>query len=63
MHTISNDKTVRINTVQGLKDSNSQPLATQAKQDEKLVYMMLAIKKSFDLMVDDIVDYPQKTNL
>ena len=34
MQTISNDKTVRNDTVQGLKDFNSQSLATQAKEGD-----------------------------
>ena len=53
---ISNDQTVRSNTVQDLKDSNSQSLATKAKKGEKLVSLMPAIKKSFDLMGDHIVE-------
>ena len=56
MQIISNDKTVRNDTVQDLKEYNSQSLATQAKKGEQLVSMMPAIKKAFDLMGDDIVD-------
>ena len=56
MQIISNDKTVRNNIVQDLKNCNSQSLATQAKKGEELVSMMPAIKKAFDLMGDDIVD-------
>ena len=56
MQIVSNDKTVRNNTVQDLKEFNSQSLATQAKKGEQLVSMMPAIKKAFDLMADDIVD-------
>ena len=56
MQIISNDKTVRNDTVQDLKEFNSQSLATQAKKGEQLVSMMPAIKKAFDLMGDDIVD-------
>ena len=37
---ISNDKTVRNNTVQNRKKFNSQSLATQAKKGEQLVSMM-----------------------
>ena len=33
VHNISNDKTIGSNTVQGLKDFNSQYLATQAKTE------------------------------
>ena len=55
MQIISNDKTVRSNIVQDLKDFSSQLLATQAKQGEQIVSMMPAFKKAFDLMGDDIV--------
>ena len=34
MQNISNDKTVRSDTVKDLKDFNSQSLATQAKKKE-----------------------------
>ena len=33
MQIISNDLTVRVNTIQELKEFNSQPLTTQAKRD------------------------------
>ena len=56
MQIISNDKTVRSDTVNDLKEINNQSLATQAKKGEQLVSMMPAIKKSFDLMRDDIVE-------
>ena len=56
MQVISNDKTVRNDTVQDLKEFNSQSLATQAKKGEQLVSIMLAIKEAFILLVDDIVD-------
>ena len=56
MQIISSDKTVRNDTVQDLKELNSQSLATQAKKSEQLVSMMPAIKKAFDLLGDDIVD-------
>ena len=56
MQIISNDKTVRSNTVNDLKEFNSQSLATQAKKGEQLVSMMPAIKKAFDLMGDDIIE-------
>ena len=45
MQIISNDQTVRSDTVQDIKEFNSQPLATQAIKGEKLVSMMPAIKK------------------
>ena len=53
---ISNDKTVRNDTIQDLKEFNSQSLATQAKKGEQLVCMMPAIRKAFILIGDDIVD-------
>ena len=56
MQSISNDKTVRNDTIQDLKDFNSQSLTTQAKKGEQLVSMMPAIKKAFNLMGDDIVE-------
>ena len=45
MQIISNDKTVRIKTVQVGKDFNSQSLARQAKNGEQLVSMLYAIEK------------------
>ena len=56
MQLISNDKIVRTNTVNDLKEFNNQSIATQAKKGEQLVSMMPAIKKAFDLLGDDIVD-------
>ena len=53
---ISNDKTIRNDTVQDSKEFNSQSLATQAKKCEQLVSMMPAIKKAFNLLRDDIVE-------
>ena len=53
---ISNDKTVRKNTIQDLKEFNSQSLSTQAKKGEQLVSLMPAIKTAFNLMGDDIVE-------
>ena len=55
MQLISNDKTVRNDTMQDLKDFNLQTLTTQYKKREQLVSMMTANKKAFDLMGDDIV--------
>ena len=55
MQIISKDKTVRNDTIQDLKEFNSQSLATQAKK-EQLVSMMPAIKKAFDLMCHDIAE-------
>ena len=56
MQIISNHKTLRNDTVQDLKEFNSQSLSTRAKKGEQLVSMMPAIKKAFDLLGDDIVD-------
>ena len=53
---ISTDQTVRDNTIQDLKDFNQQSLSTQAKKGEQLTSMMLAIKKAFNLLGDDIID-------
>ena len=52
----SNDKTVRSDAVQDLKEFNSQSLTTQAKTGEQLVSKMAAIKKTFNLKGDDIVE-------
>ena len=56
MQLSSNDKTVRNDTIQDLKDFNQQSLSTQAKKGEQLVSMMPTIKKAFNLLGDDIVD-------
>ena len=50
------DKSVRNDTIEDLKEFNSQSLQTQAKKGEQLVAMMPAIKKSFNLLGDEIVD-------
>ena len=41
---ISNDKTVRIDTVQDLKEFNQQPLLIRSKKGEQLFSVMPAIK-------------------
>ena len=56
MQIISNDKSVKSDTVQDLKEFNQQSLTTQAKIGEQLVSMMPAIKKAFNLLGDDIVE-------
>ena len=56
MQFISNDKTVRKDTVQDLKDFNSQSLSTRATKGKELVSMMPAIKEAFDSLDDDIVE-------
>ena len=44
MELISNDKTVRNETIQDLEEFNQQSLTTQARKGEQLVSMMPAIK-------------------
>ena len=56
MEIISNDQTIRSETVLDLKEFNSQSLATQAKQREQLFSMMPAIEKAFNFLDDDIVE-------
>ena len=56
MQIISIDKTVRNDTIEELKEFNSQSRTTQAKKREQLVSMMPAIKKAFNLLGDDIVE-------
>ena len=56
MQLSSNDKIVRNDTIQDLKEFNSPSLTPQAKKGEQLVSMMPAIKKAFNLMGDDIVE-------
>ena len=56
MQLSSNDKTVRTDTIEDLKEFNQQSLTTQAKKGEQLVSMMPAIKKAFNLMGDDIIE-------
>ena len=62
MQIISTDKTVRSNTVNSLKEFNNQSLATQAKKGEQLVSIVPAMKKTFDLLGDDIVDLSTKND-
>ena len=56
MQIISNDKTVRNDTIQDLQEFNQQSLTIQAKKGEQIVSMMPAIKKAFDLLGDDIIN-------
>ena len=60
MQIISYDKTVRSDTIQGLKEFNSQTFSTQAKKGEQLFSLMPAIKKTFNLMGVDIVELSTK---
>ena len=55
MQIVSTDKTVTNDTIEDLKDFNSQSLTTQAKKGEELISMMPAINKGFNLMEIDIV--------
>ena len=54
---------MKSNTIQDLKEFNSQSLATQAKKGEQIFPLMPAIKKSFDLMGDDIVELSTKNDV
>ena len=56
MEISATDKLVRANTIEDLKEFNSQSLQTQAKKGEQLVAMMPSIKKAFTILGDDIVD-------
>ena len=56
MQIISTDKTVRNDTIEDLKEFNSQSLSTRPKKGEQLVSMMPAIKKAFNLLGDDIIE-------
>ena len=56
MQIISTDQTVRNDTIQDLKDFNQQSLSTQAKKGEQLTSMMPAIKKTFNVLGDDIIE-------
>ena len=56
MQIISNDKTVRNDNIQDLKEFNQQSLTTQAKKGEQLVSTMPAFKKAFNLLGDKIVE-------
>ena len=53
---ISNDKTVRNDTIQDSQEFNQQSLQTQAKKGEQLVSVVPAIKKAFNLLGDAIVE-------
>ena len=57
MRSISNDKFVRIYTVQDSEDFNSQPIATENKEREQLVAVMPAIEKTFDILGNDILEF------
>ena len=56
MQIISNDNSVRNDTIRDLKEFNQQSLSTQAKKGEQLTAMMPAIKKAFNVLGDDIIE-------
>ena len=60
MQIFSTDQTIRGNTVLDSKELKSESLATQARKGEQLVSMMLAMKKAFDLLGDDLVELSTK---
>ena len=53
---ISNDNTVRNDTIQDLIEFNQQSLTTQAEKGEQVTAMMPAIKKAFNVLGDDIIE-------
>ena len=53
---ISNDNTVRNDTIQDLKEFNQQSSTTQAEKGKQLTAMMPAIKKAFNVLGDDIIE-------
>ena len=62
MQISSSDKSVRNDTVEDLKEFNSQSLSTRAKKGEQLVAMMPAIKKAFNSLGDEIVDLSKEND-
>ena len=52
----SSEQSVRKDTIKDLNDFNQQSLSTQAKKGKQLVSMMLSIKKTFNLLGDDIIE-------
>ena len=56
MQIISTDETVRNDTIEDIKEFNSQSLTTQAEKGEQVVSMMPATKKAFNLLGDYIVE-------
>ena len=53
---VSNDNSVRNDTIQDLKEFNQQSPSTQAKKGEQLTAMMPEIKKAFNVLGDDIIE-------
>ena len=60
MQMISTVKGVSNDTIQDLKELNSQSLSSQAKKGEQLTSVMPVIKKFFNLLGDDIVELHTK---
>ena len=58
----SSDPTVRNDTIEDLREFNSQSLSTRARKGEQSVSMMPAIKKAFNLLGDDIVELSTKND-
>ena len=56
MQIISDDKTVKSDTIQDLKGFNSQSSSTRTKKGEQLVSMMPVIQIAFTFLGDDIVE-------
>ena len=63
MQLSSNDKTVRNDTIQDLREFNQQSLTTQAKKGEQLTAMMPAIKKAFNILGVDIIELSTKNDV
>ena len=63
MQIISNDNSVRNDTIQDLKVFNQQSLSTQTKKGEQLTAMMPAIKKAFNVLGDDIIELSTENNV
>ena len=58
---ISNDQTIRSDTLQYLKVFNFHSLATKAKKVEQLVSTTPAIKNAFHLLGNDVVELSTET--
>ena len=63
MQIIASDETVRSDTIQDLKDFNSQSLTTQARKREQLVSMMPALKRLLIIWMMILLNYLRKTKL
>ena len=56
MQISTSDQTVKNDTIEDLKEFNQQSLTTQAKKGEQLVSMMPALKKTFNLLGDNLIE-------